>query len=201
MTVPAAHRWPTNGHLIEAAAQLGYLRAEWRTLDCTFGEGVFWKRWRPHHLVGTDLDPAKSPDLDGGADFRRLPFTTGHFPAVVIDGPYKLQGTPASGGMDSRYGTDVVATWQDRHQLIKDGITECARVTSRILLVKCQAQVCSGAVRWQDIEFANHAATVGLTLVDRFDMLGTSRPQPEGRRQVHAHGRPSTLLVFRKTAQ
>ena len=200
MTVLAAHRWPTNGHLIEAVAQLGYLRREWPTLDCTFGEGVFWKQWQPDRLTRTDLDPAKSPDHPAGLDFRRLPFITGAFDAVVLDPPYKLQGTPASGDMDTRYGTTAAATWQDRHQLIRDGITECARVTSRVLLLKCQAQVCSGAIRWQDLEFAAHAATVGLDLVDRFDLLGTSRPQPEGRRQVHAHGRPSTLLVFRKAA-
>lgn len=204
MTVLAAHRWPTNAHLIADVAALGYLRKEWRTLDVTYGEGVFWRRWQPDRLTRTDLDPAKSPDHPDGVDFRRLPFVTAAFDVVVLDPPYALRGTPASAGMDARYGTDVVSSWQDRHQLIRDGITECARVASRVLLLKCQPQVCSGAVRWQDIEFVNHAATVGLVLVDRFDMLGTARPQPARTRadgkpsvQQHAHGRPSCLLVFR----
>jgi hypothetical protein len=54
-------------------------------------------------------------------------------------------------------------------------------------------------MRFQTIEMASHAATVGLRLVDRFDLLGHIRPQPPGRRQVHARSNYSTLLVFRKT--
>jgi hypothetical protein len=92
--------------------------------------------------------------------------------------------------------------WQDKHQLIRDGITEAARVlrVGGYLLLKCQDQVCSGRPRWQTIEFTNHAATVGFDLVDRFDRIGTTRPQPPGRIQRHAHGRPSTLLVLSKAA-
>lgn len=71
------------------------------------------------------------------------------------------------------------------------------------VLVKCQPQVCSGQVRWQDREFAAHGESLGMELVDRFDLLGTSRPQPprtradgEVSRQQHAWGRPSCLLVL-----
>jgi hypothetical protein len=53
-------------------------------------------------------------------------------------------------------------------------------------------------VRWLTLDCADHARSVGLELVDRFDMLSGGRSQPPGRRQVHAHGRPSTLLVFCK---
>ena len=215
MSIPAAYAHPTNAHLIEDVATLGYLRKEWPTLDPTYGKGVFWRRWRPADLFRADLNPAKSPDYPPGMDVRSMPFPAGAFQAVAFDGPYKLNGTSAEDG-DENYGVDVKATWQERHALIRAGMTECARVlrpaprTSArerggFLLVKCQAQVCSGAVRWQDVEFANHGAEIGLVLVDRFDVLDTGRPQPARTRkdgkpsvQQHAYGRPSTLLVFRK---
>lgn len=218
MIVLAADRWPTNGHLIEAVAALGYLRREWTVLDATYGHGVFWRQWKPADpgdLIRYDLDPTKSPDGEGGIDFRRLPHPDVVFDAVVLDGPYKLNGTSAEDG-DERFGVDGKASWQERHQLIREGITECARVLrpaprtsakkrAGYLLLKCQDQTCSGAVRWQTIEFANHAASIGLILVDRLQMLGTGRPQPARTRkdgkpsvQQHAHSHPSTLLIFRK---
>lgn len=111
-------------------------------------------------------------------------------------------GTPASGEFDERYGVDVISTWQERHELIRAGITECARVlrAGGMFLLKCQDQVCSGHVRWQTDEFTRHAESLGLVKVDRFDLIG-GRPQPEGRRQVHARRNTSTLLVFRATVQ
>jgi len=119
---------------------------------------------------------------------------------VVLDPPYRLNGTPDGGGFDDRFGSGQSTRWQERHALIRDGIDEAHRVLSSggHLLLKCQDQVCSGEVRWQTIEFASHAATIGLELVDRFVMIGAARPQPPGRIQRRAYGRPSTLLVFRK---
>lgn len=31
--VRAATRWPTNGHMIEDVAKLGYLHPDWHTID------------------------------------------------------------------------------------------------------------------------------------------------------------------------
>jgi hypothetical protein len=194
--VRAAFEWPTNGHMIAEVARLGYLRGH--VLDVTYGRGVFWKVWRSEKLTTHDLK------LDG-VDFRNLPHPDGTFDASVIDGPYKLNG--AGSEPDIRYGVDLYASWQGRHALIREGMTECARVTVRrgYVLVKCQAQVCSGAIRWQDREFADHGESIGLRLVDRFDLLGKGRAQPartrkDGKvsRQQHAYGRPSTLLVMQK---
>ena len=184
--------------MIAEAARLGYL--EGHVLDCTYGRGVFWKRWRPEKLTTHDLR------LDG-VDFRDLPHPDGTFDTSVIDGPYKLNGTGSE--PDVRYGVDTYDGWEGRHRLIREGVTECARVTRLrgYVLVKCQAQVCGGAIRWQDREFADHGESIGLTLVDRFDLLGKGREQPQRTRkdgtptrQHHAYGRPSTLLVMRKTA-
>jgi hypothetical protein len=134
--------------------------------------------------------------------------TNGYFDAVTLDGPYKLNGT-ATKAVDGRYGVDTYAGPAERHGLICDGMTECTRVlrVGGVLLVKCQDQVCSGRIWWQTDIFTRHGESLGLVKVDRFDMLGTGRPQPPRSRadgkpsvQQHGYGRPSTLLVFRKSA-
>lgn len=199
MTTPvlAATAWKTNAEMIEAVAQLGYIDRESLTLDPTHGRGTWWKTWEPDNLVASDLDPAKSPH-GRSIDFTDLPWADGLFDVVAFDPPYKLNGTPTD-AIDERYGVHVVRSWQDRHTLIRDGITECARVlkTGGRLLLKCQDQVCSGQVRWQTDEFTAHAATVGLRKIDRLEYLAY-RPQPAGRSQIHARRNYSTLLVFEK---
>ncbi len=196
----AAGTWANNAELIrDAVVPLGYLRADWRTLDPTYGLGRFWTLWRPP-LVGCDLDPAKSP-IGRSVDFRHLPWDSDWFDAVVFDPPYKLNGTSTGKGAaasDVDYGVDRWMGVAERHQLITDGITECTRVLrpGGTLLVKCQDQVNGGKVRWQTRIFADHAESLGHRLVDRFD-LASYREQPAGRRQQHARRNTSALLVFR----
>jgi SAM-dependent methyltransferase len=196
--IKAATNWPTNGDMIADVARLGYLQPDWAVLDTSHGLGTFWTRWRPETpLTACDLNQDKSP-WGVSVDFRSMPFGDAEFDAVVLDGPYRLNGTPDA-TFDERYGTDEVSTWQDRMQLIRDGITECVRVLKPkgILLVKCADQVCSGKVRWQTIDFTLHAEKHGCELVDSLLFLG-GRPQPAGRRQIHARRNYSTLLIFRK---
>lgn len=193
----AIDKWPSNAELIADCFELGYLSDEWLTLDCTFGEGVFHKVRSPKRLIATDKDPYKSL-FGSSVDFRYLPFKDRAFDCVIYDGPYKLQGTSNETNMDERYGTKETVRWQDRMQLLHDGFEECARVLGNgFLLAKCQAQVCSGAVRWQDVEYINHGYELGLDLVDRFDIL-SYRAQPDGRSQVHARRNHSTLLIFKR---
>lgn len=191
-----------NAELIVECRDLGYLHDDMIVWDPTFGLGRFWTKWRPRHLVATDLDPAKSPDWPDGVDFTNSGFADGDFHAVVFDPPYKLNGTGGSHASDAGYGVANSMRWQDRHQLIRDGITECVRVLrpGGMLLVKCQDQVCSGQVRWQTREFADHAERLGCRLVDQLHLVG-HRPQPPGRRQVHARRNYSTLLVLRRGNQ
>lgn len=190
MTILAVKNWKDNGAMIADVAQLGYITGT--VLDVTYGNGTFWKYWSPPVLITHDLA------IDG-VDFRKLPEGDASVDCVVLDPPYKLNGTPALGEFDERYGVNVRMAWQNRHAMIMSGIREAERVLREKghLLLKCQDQVCSGQVRWQTYEFTQRASVFGLRLVDRFDMLGKARPQPKGRRQVHAQGRPSTLLVFK----
>lgn len=189
--VLASGNWLTNGDLIADVARLGYLKGH--VLDCTYGKGRFWTKFQPRTLVMHDIA------LDN-VDFRKLPEVDEKFDSVVIDPPYRLNGTPDRDDFDNRYGVQEYTTWQDRHSLIREGITECIRVlkVNGFLLIKCQDQVCSGAVRWQTRIFTEHAESHGVRLVDRFDFKTGNRPQPAGRKQVHARRNTSTLLVLRK---
>ena len=63
----------TSAELMLDVVELGYLDRTMVTLDPTWGLGRFWKRWRPDHLVGSDLDPAKSP-IGFPVDFTELPW-------------------------------------------------------------------------------------------------------------------------------
>lgn len=195
--VLAATAWPTNGHLIADVHRLGYI-PDGPVLDVTYGAGTWWKVWRPEHLVAHDLDPDKAPD-GTSTDFRHLPHPDGAFVAVAYDPPYKLNGTPTH-AVDDRYGVaGAYTSVADRHQLIYDGLVECARVLAPggHLLVKCQDQVNAGKVRWQTDLITSWSADLDLEKVDAFLMLG-GRAQPDGRRQVHARRNFSTLLVMRR---
>jgi len=181
--------WADNSELIADVARLGYIVGT--VLDPTYGEGTFWKAWRPDFLVGTDLDPEKSGwilrPLDSSlsrlrcpksVDFTDLPYLDLSFETVVFDPPYKFNGTPDPA--EERYGTHKTTRWQDRLDLILSGVDECARVASRYLLVKCQDQVVSGRVVWQTDMVTDVANLAGFDKVDRFDFIG-GRVQPSNR--------------------
>jgi len=185
----------SNATLILNVHRLGYIRDEDTVLDTTYGQGTFWRKYRPALLVTNDLDPAT--DATFHEDFRALPFEARQFDVVVFDPPYKLNGTP-SGPMDDRYGVGTYTRWQDRMDLCVQGIATCAAVCSRTLLIKCMDQVVSGRVRWQSRIFADVAEGCGFRLEDML-LMPSGRPQPEGRRQVHARRNYSNLLVLERT--
>lgn len=196
MTVLAATRWPTNAEMIEACAELGYLRKEWATLDPTYGRGIWWKKWAPTRLVCTDRMT--------GTDFRALPFAAATFDAVTFDPPYVSVGGRATTGtpdLHDRYGlTDAPTSPAALQGYIGEGMEECARVLKPrgMLLVKCQDYISSGKF-WPGTYLVQMEAQeiLGLETVDRLEMITSPRPQPPGRRQVHARRNLSTLFVFR----
>lgn len=186
----------TNAELMRDCAQLGYLNG--RVLDMTYGLGRFWNLHRPTTMVTNDLN--ESTDAMFHRDFTKLPFPDGTFRSVVLDAPYKLNGTGGSHASDEGYGVADKLTVNERMALMYNGLAEARRLASygAHILFKCQDQVVSGNKVWQTIEFANY----GQNLLDLklIDMLHVSsyRAQPSGRRQLHSRGDYSTLLVFVK---
>lgn len=193
--VLAYDTWRTNADLIYDAWRLGYVHGF--VYDVTPGlDGMWTKRIRA--VEGIE-------EIHGNAqrlDFRHLAFNDNTWDTVLYDPPYKLNGNPDGlAGLSARYGVDIPTRWQDRHALMIEGLIECARIVrpGGHVLAKCQDQVVSGKLRWQTDMLTDAGICCGLEKVDRFDMAGHHIPQPmQGRKQKHAHGRPSTLLVFEK---
>lgn len=195
MTVLSIDKYRTNAELIAACAELGYLTKQTYTWDATYGEGTFWKLWRPYRLWRSDIVAAKSP-MGLPIDFTQTNWRDRQFDAVVFDPPYKLNGTPDP-EVDRRYGVDKPSTWHDRIELMRKGLREACRVSDDWVFVKCQDQVVSGKIRWQTDMMTSCAHWEGFGKYDRLDML-SYRPQPANRSQKHSHRNASTLLVFKR---
>lgn len=192
----STYNWPTNADMIADVAKLGYL--DGTVLDATYGEGKFWTKFKPAMLLGNDL---YKDTCQFSEDYTTLSSTLGcdRFDTVVFDPDYKMTGTPSTPSMDYAYGTDRPMRYQDRLANIQRGAVECFRVCSKYVLIKCQDQVVSGHVVWQTDLITRKIEDVGGIKVEQFNFLQDPRPQPKGRRQVHARRNYSTLLIFEKS--
>lgn len=188
----------TNGQLVADCARLGYLPEP--VVDPTFGLGGMWTEYHPDELVAFDLDPRRDVPV---ADLGNLPLPDDTAGSLLLDPPYRLGGTPTTnraGGMDDRYGIDRYRTPADVTDLYAAGMTEAARVVrpGGFVLVKCADQVCGGRLRLQTFDVIQTGMMLDLEVVDALHLVG-GRPQPAGRRQVHARRNYSTLIVFEVT--
>lgn len=198
--VMAIGDWKNNAELIADLPKLGYLRPEWETLDLTYGLGRFWRKWQPDMLIGCDINPKRSP-VGFPVDFRHTPFLDQSFDVVVFDGPYKLNGKPSKGGpadSDEDYGVEKYTRWQDRMELLCQGLEEACRLARRFVLCKMQDQVVSGAKRWQTRILPGVASGCSFVLEDQFHLRTGMRAQPKDREQHHAGANYSTLHVYRR---
>jgi DNA modification methylase len=201
MTVMAATAWPSNAELIEACAELGYLKKSDAVLDPTYGRGTWWKRWKPDDLTALD---ARADLSFNRHDFTDLPAPDNLFDVVAYDPPYVCVGGRATTGtpdMHDRYGmTDAPRTPLALQRLINDGLKECARVVKPKGLILCKVQdyVSSGRLWIGTHHTLSFGLSIGLELVDRLEMIGAPRPQPPGRRQVHARRNLSTMFILKK---
>ena len=182
-TVLSIGPWRNNAELIrDGVVPLGYLLPHWTVVDPTYGEGGFWRLWRPAMLLASDLDPDLSPS-GRSVDMSDLPYKSGSVDAVVVDGPYKLNGTSQGNGpsaSDKRYGVHIPATRDERHEAIFGGIMEAERVlvSGGKLFVKGQNQINSGEYVQQLRLFTAVAESVGFTLLDELLLVG-NRDQPK----------------------
>lgn len=200
MTVLAATAWPTNADLIADCAVLGYLSDTDHVLDPTYGRGKWWTKWRPEKLTHHNR-------TEDGSDFRELPYATGTFDAIAYDPPYVCVGGRDTSGLPDyldRYGMgDAPSSPVLLQRLINWGLTEMHRLVKPggIVLVKCQDYVSSGKLWLGTHHTLTHALALGFECVDRLEHIGSARPQPPGRRQVHVRRNLSTLFVLRKSAR
>jgi hypothetical protein len=197
--VLAATAWPTNGHVVDALVDLGYLRSDWAVLDPTHGRGIWWKRWKPDRLVAHDLEPSKAPD--GPASFLDLPYADDHFDAAVFDPPYVSVGGRKTSGLPDfldRFGLfDAARTPAGLQAVISKGLAEVARVVrpQGFVIVKCQDYVSSGRLWPGTFHTTGAGLDLGLDLFDRLEHLRTSSgPQPDRTRKCavcNGHGCPT----------
>ncbi len=186
--------WPSNGHLIEACVDLGYLRSADVVLDVTYGRGNWWTRWRPTHLVPHDLA------IDG-VDFRHLPEDDATVDVVCFDPPYVPQGGTKheeTSEFRDRYGLNGAPT--NRHELtalVLDGFAECARVVrpGGYVLLKCQPFQSGKCFHHMPALVISAAEQLGLRMVD--ELIHRRQPGPTSNDTFHhARRNHSNLLVF-----
>lgn len=204
--VMAAAAWPTNAHLIEDIAQF-WLPPEARVVDLTYGKGVWWKRYRPQHLVTNDIDPAKG---EFHHDYTKLPDEWAEqFDVVAFDPPY----VSTSSGREGRekttipefyegYGLmDAARTPRALHEYNMLGLIEAKWVCRKggIILVKCQPYTSSGKYHPVDEWVRDGAHDLGLAIECKLIHVGKLRPQPtEGRVARRPRNNYSVMFVFRK---
>ena len=185
-----------NALLMADCATLGYLVEP--VVDVTYNMGRFWRKVPPP-AIRFDLDEQWDADV---ADFRNLPLNDASVSTIVLDPPYKLNGTSGGAGpsaLDAGYGVGGgYISVADTHKLITDGIDEAWRVlkVGGLLLLKCQSQQSCGAMNDQPGIFSTYARENGWRDVDRLHVITTPRKQP--RKQRTARSNISTLVVLRK---
>jgi hypothetical protein len=186
----------TNADLIRQIAPL-YLTGS--VLDVTYGEGGWWRSFRPEGLVAHDLHK-----LDG-IDFRDLPHPDRSFDTVCFDPPYIPQGGTSNGGAgEDRYRKSFGLVQRSEAvlwDLIGGGLRECARVSRGFLLVKCMDFVNGGRFFLGHRRVMDLADELGLTVHDLIVHNAGTGPGGhniyEAKRARRAH---SYLLVFDASA-
>lgn len=195
MTIRAFHAWKNNAELIHDVHRLGYIREDDTVLDVTYGKGKWWTEFKPKKLLKHDLYK-----LDG-VDFRDLPEEDNSVDVVAFDPAYVSTGGRATTTIPEMYDAygmvEAASTPLGVQSDINSGLEEANRVSRRIVLVKCQNYISSGKLFLGAIHTVNHALSLGMEVVDIFTMVTSPRPQPKGRRQVHARNNGSILYVLR----
>jgi hypothetical protein len=173
--VYAAAKYADNAAMIEALARLGHLTDNAETLDLTYGNGAWWKRWAPLDVFA----PL-------GVDFRATPFAPRSFEQIAFDPPYVSVGGRETSGIKAmldRYGLDEAPTSPADLQrtLINPGLDELRRLAPRVAVVKCMDYISSGAL-WLGSHYTMaKALRVGFTVLDKIERVGSGGPQPGDR--------------------
>lgn len=184
----------TNADLLAAVAPL-YLHDR-TVLDVTYGEGAWWRRWRPHDLTTHDLE------LDG-VDFRDLPHPDGTFGAVCFDPPYVPKSgsqPPTAARFRERYGISNRSLTQ-LLALIAGGLDEACRVVrpGGFVLVKCCDFTANRKLQLGHRFVIDHAEGLGMIVHDLIiHHTGTGPGGHEIETPIRARRHHSYLVVLRR---
>lgn len=186
LDILAAQEWADNGAMMVDVAEL-HLDKRMKSMDVTYGEGVWWKHWRPSKFTFHDIE-------QDGVDFRKLPHRDGSFDLIAYDPPYISPGgrkTSTIKKFNAQYGlAPVPKTPKLLQAYINDGLDEVwrclrGRETSQfgggIALVKCMNYVSSGKLFLGYKDTLDHALELGFEVLDIFYFVGDARPQPSHR--------------------
>jgi hypothetical protein len=187
----------TNADLVSAVAPF-YLTGS--VMDCTYGEGAWWRRFQPDEFVAHDLHKVD------GVDFTALPEADGTYDAVCFDPPYIPQGGVKDEAIGERFRQGFGLTSRTERELwgmIDAGFRECARVlrSGGYLLVKCMDYVNGKTLTFGHVRCMEMADAVGLYCHDLIIHHTGAGPgghnifDPKRARRHHSY-----LLVFRKVA-
>ena len=198
MTILSADKFKSNAHLIETVRALGYFDHAGLTVDVTWGRGTWWKRYQPPRFQAHD-----KYTLDG-VDYHALPYGDASVTLVAFDPSYVAPGGRVSSGLgefNQRYGLDRVGK---RPSDIEHDVRRALREIDRVLepggvcLHKTANYVSSGRLQLSALDSVAAGQLVGWKVADLLTHVGPARPQPAGRRVVHARQNTSWLIIWRK---
>lgn len=173
------------------------------TLDLTYGQGVFWRKFKPESLTANDMYVMPNDGLTiYQTDFMSTPLLTGHWSLVVFDPPFTANG-PSKNPHNERYRShrDQAGAPQNVKEvrsLLVGGIKEACRISNKWVIVKTQDVVESGQLHANVVLALNTLVKCGFNIHTEIPFTPSRRPQPSGRRVTGLGGRPSVFMLARK---
>ena len=186
----------SNADLMAAVSPL-YLTGS--VMDCTYGEGKWWTRYRPADLICHDLDTTKGD----GVSFLALPEADDSVDTVTFDPPYIPAGgkrtsgqTEAEANFRNRFGLDPMSR-ADLLELVHGGMAEACRVARSYVLAKCTDYVSARAFWLGHLDMIAAAANSGWVVHDLIIHATGSGPGGHNIYEVlRARRAHSYLVVF-----
>ncbi len=192
--------------------------------DVTFGKGVFWQHIAlgEYEVLASDIvvNPKLSSTfpVQGGIDFRALPYADDSIDCVVLDPPYMegfyrrnvshLAGSGTHGSFRKAYSTEnkiVDEQGPKWHDAVTDQYLRAGKEIYRVLrkmgtaIVKCQDEVSANKQRLTHVEIISSYEEMGFYTKDLFVLMRSNAPGVSRiKTQVHARKNHSYFLVFEK---
>ena len=159
-------------------------------VDVTYGKGVFWQK------IDLSLYDFKGTDLEGGVDFKNLPYGDASVDLLVLDPPYMHGGATIKASINDCYRNQNTSH-ASVIRLYAGGILEAARVLKKKgrIFVKCQDEIESGKQRWSHLELMSILESFGFCALDLFVLQQKSVPAMRQKTQKTARKNHSFMIV------